>query len=403
MARRRIGRRSRYKNRRQPDEEKLNHSASKNRSIAQAIQHPSAETLTPDILQSLQQTHGNQFTAQLVQRQVYGDSATNQTDLKALIPIDKFIEYVEQVEKAYPKDTPEQILTRIRQEYYSGLAFTRLIPNAPHHERKKSYSYYGGQTTTLEPRKMSSSKVEKEAYSHLTAHADENAKGDNPSPYIVMPDKTRVDVGHMLLGLDALLHPGTSAPFSSYDVPEIDPSSWVADLGIGAVWAEIHERTGEPPDNAPKKLSSSNIDEYYEMSAPEEDLLGDVDSFGMHEQWQEQADQSLSQVLRAYYLGTSTQPEKGIDKRWQTFCKANGLAYTLSGSKIEWDENSRKEYIERLNEFNDLFSEGSFWSFVGALGEWTQKEQDWKYTEYVLDKFLDWVAEHLQNELAAEK
>src|SRR5262249_36995586 len=65
-----------------------------------------------------------------VQRQIVSDSSTTTvtSNPKALIPLAQFIQYVEAVEKAYPSDKPTDIITRIRVQYYSGLAFETLIP-----------------------------------------------------------------------------------------------------------------------------------------------------------------------------------------------------------------------------------------------------------------------------------
>lgn len=57
-----------------------------------------------------------------------------------------------------------------------------------------------------------------------------------PSPYFYDTTATRIDLGHLLLTVDALLHPRADTPYSDFPVPAIDPASWVADLGIGAVW-----------------------------------------------------------------------------------------------------------------------------------------------------------------------
>src|SRR5205085_2725155 len=142
-------------------------------------------------------------------------------------------------------------------------------------------------------------------YRHLTAHADENAIGDNPSPYILLPDGRRADVGHLLLGVDALLHPRTVWPYADYGVPNIDPSSWVADLGFASMWMTQHEESGHSPPGAPVYPSTPNMDAYFRASAPDEDLLGDVESFGVQEQWGRMAGANLSAVLRAYYFGST--------------------------------------------------------------------------------------------------
>ncbi|MGP1680423.1 MAG: eCIS core domain-containing protein, partial [Burkholderiales bacterium] len=60
-----------------------------------------------------------------VQRQ-YSSSSAKVSDPNAVIPVEDFIKYVEAVERTYASDSPDQILTRIRQQYYSGLAFDAL-------------------------------------------------------------------------------------------------------------------------------------------------------------------------------------------------------------------------------------------------------------------------------------
>jgi hypothetical protein len=44
--------------------------------IQRAIDNPSSETLTPDVVQSLQSSHGNQFVSRLIQRMEDGNAAT---------------------------------------------------------------------------------------------------------------------------------------------------------------------------------------------------------------------------------------------------------------------------------------------------------------------------------------
>lgn len=66
-------------------------------------------------------------------------------------------------------------------------------------------------------------------------------------------------------------------------MPNIDPSSWVADLAIASVWMTEHEESGSPHGdvvNPPRRTPDLNT--YYDKSALVEDLLGDVDSFGLH-------------------------------------------------------------------------------------------------------------------------
>ena len=163
---------------------------------------------------------------------------------KSLIPVADFVRYVEEVEKAYPNDTPAEIVTRMRLLYYNGVTFTQLLGNSRMVDPDRANDSGGG--LGFNSRQVSPSAMSKDTYDRLTAKADENAVGDNPSPYIVMPNCDRIDVGHMLLGLDALLHPGSGEPYKTYNVPTIDPASWVADVGTAVVWMEVHKKTGKP-------------------------------------------------------------------------------------------------------------------------------------------------------------
>jgi hypothetical protein len=339
----------------------------------------------------------------LIQRQIVSDSSPQQatSDPKALIPLAQLIRYVGAVEKAYPSDTPTDLLTRIRVQYYNGAAFESLIPDA----------HYDDAYWVLHPdirfsisRTMDKGRIDKvdpDAYGHLTARADENRIGDNPSPYVVMPNGDKIDLGHLLLGFDALLHPRAGDPFQSLGVPNIDPASWVADLGIAAVWMTQHEESGTSPSDAPRKLVSPDLDAYYRMSAPQEDLLGDVDAFGVDDQFASAANQTLSQVLRAYYLGNAAQ-SAGMNQRWQSFCRKNGFGYVRSGNSITWKPHTRLEVIRRVNAFNDLYGAGNIgaiWNMVKTKAGAAIPRREWPHTPAVVDRFLAWVKTHLEAEL----
>jgi len=243
-----------------------------------------------------------------VQRQIYSTEPAGKSDPNALIPLKDLITYVKAVEDAYPQDTPQQILTRTRTRYYSGLKFEQLIPGAPHTQpsnRMMTIEHGMSIPAPDDPRRLDR-RIGEAAWSHLTARADENAKGDNPSPFIVMPDKSLIDVGHVLLAVDALLHPITSIPFSSYGIPNIDPADWVADMAFADIWTEQHERNGVPPEDARKKPAKPDFNTYYEASAPDADLLGDIDAYGIAGKAKEAPAQRLSLVLASYYGSETT-------------------------------------------------------------------------------------------------
>ena len=336
-----------------------------------------------------------------IQRQeIYGGSSGDptQSDPRAEIPIRDFITYVEAAEAGYSNASNQEIITRIRQEYYSGIAFDQLIPGAPTHTLHTYYSPYGGGATAVR-NTLNRNRMDDTAYDHLTAHADENSVQDNPSPYIVLDNGEKLDVGHMMLELDALIHPGAGAPYTTYGVPNIDPSSWVADLGIAAVWMQHHEDEGEQHGDAPRNIANPDMDEYYDMSAPIEDIIGDVDSFGVYGEYQADPNAPLSTILRRYYLGENGQAGS-INRRWQTFCQMNGLHYTNNGGTITWSQASINTYIERINRFNTMYAAGMFGSGWETATFWSDPDiTEFRHTETVLQRFLDYLKPKVEAEL----
>jgi hypothetical protein len=221
--------------------------------------------------------------------------------------------------------------------------------------------------------------------------------GDNPSPYLALPSGEQVDVGHVFLTADALLHPETSAPYTSYGVPNIDPASWAADVGIASVWLSLAE-DGSPDSRAPSNPTPPSADAYWRMSAPEQDLLGDVDGFALKGQMSTHPQQRLSEALRAYYLGQAGSTA-GVSRRFQIFCAANGLTYRRDGGSITWDTAWRTPTIERIDRFNTLYAAGTAGALYGSVVGPTRR--NWPHTGEMLDRFLNWLKPRLETELRA--
>jgi hypothetical protein len=304
------------------------------------------------------------------------------TGPEAVIPVDRFVGYLEEAERAFPGDSPADLLSRIRNTYYSGFLVSQLLPDSRAH---------GARTLHGNPR------LGRTAHRHLTARADENGVGDNPSPYVLLPSGEQVDIGHLFLGLEALLHPRTTVPFSTYGVPNIDATGWVADVGMASVWTTKHAQ-GAPDPRVSCRLAAPDRDAYYRMSAPDADLLGDVDVFAMRAQWALAAGQPLSAALRAYYLGRPGRPA-GTRWRWRAFASVNRLAYDRAGGRVAWDPAWWHGWVGRIDRFNDVYGAG----FAGSLwGTLTRPAcRAWPETPYMLAHFLAWARPRLQAELAA--
>ncbi|WP_017663710.1 hypothetical protein [Baaleninema simplex] len=333
-------------------------------------------------------------------------ASAGQTDPQAIIGIERLIDLVEEVEESYPDDTPAQIVTRIRQLYYSYLGFDELLPNADNTERLNRANIRAGAAQYTERRIvrpqsesqgefriLGQSGVSQETYDRLTAKADENAQGDNPSPYILLENGEQVDLGHLLLTLDALIHPGSSSPFTDYNVPTIDPASWVADIGISSVWMSYHLMNDRPHPEVKADIESPNVDAYYNASAPEEDLLGNADGFGLFKDWD---NSPLSVVLRRYYLGEQGSVQPGQSRRWETFCRLSQFVVS-EGNRLVWIAD-RNQLIQRINNFCDLYFYGKLSAEITMLTGHRRPPRSWSYTGTMLDKFLEYVRRNLINE-----
>jgi hypothetical protein len=303
------------------------------------------------------------------------------TGSEAVIPVDRFVAYLEEAERAFPEDSPADLLSRIRNTYYSGFLVSQLLPDSHAH---------GGRTLHGNPR------LGRTAHRHLTARADENGVGDNPSPYVLLPSGEQVDIGHLFLGLEALLHPRTTVPFSAYGVPNIDATGWVADVGMASVWTTRHAE-GAPDPRVSRRLSVADRDAYYLMSAPDADLLGDIDVFAMRAQWALAAGQPLSAAMRAYYLGRPGRPP-GIRWRWRAFASVNRLVYQRAGGGLAWDPAWWPGWVRRIDRFNDVYGAGVGGSLWGTLTR--PASRVWPETPYMLALFLAWAQPLLEAELA---
>jgi hypothetical protein len=280
-------------------------------------------------------------------------------------------------------------------------AFDQLIPDAPAFDLESNSSMGAADDMgrfTVVPRDLGT--VPAASRGRLLAHADENAVGDNPSPYLQLPSGERIDVGHLLLAADALRHPRTASPYQEYAVPNIDPSSWVADVGIASVWMTRAEE-GAPHPDAPRNPTPPAATAYFLMSAPEEDLRGDVDAFGLEQQWRAHPE-PLSAVLRRFYLGGAAAPGSGgpgSASRFQVFCARNGLTFRRNGTGIAWDPVWRGPMIARIDRFNDLYNAGGSGAARAMITGGTT-HRSWPRTPEMLDLFLAWLKPRLEAELA---
>lgn len=346
----------------------------------------------------------------------------NQTNPLALVTVDEFIAAVEKVEAAWSNETTEDIITRIRRLYYPGShgwnflkgmtqkeAFDKLLPDAPNYYYPTVFDYDDPAGDPIERVVDRSVLRDDEAYAILTAKADENGIRDNPSPYIFVPGRNEmIDIGHVLLTLDALLHPRSESPYVDYGVPTIDPASWVADVGIGAVWMQGE---GGYEGYYPKRLENirldlseeQKLDEFYKASAPEADILGDVDGFGLFDRFNTDSrrNKPLSVHLKEYYRRIGDDVGFSYEKRWNTFANSYQIKQIRDKSGLydgtfdidELTEETKTMWVNRIDNFNNLFGDGGVRATLGLHKNW-----EWSYTRAMFNRFLAYTQDQLNKE-----
>jgi hypothetical protein len=324
-----------------------------------------------------------------------------------IIPIREFIRHVEMVERAYPTKSPQEILTMIRSLYYGSPAgtpgFDLLIPDAPNTGAVEMCTDSEG-SRCEEPvgtcvcvyaqgLAMDVSQL-RSAVSRLRQHADENEIADNPSPYIEV-GAALIDVGHLLVGVDAILHPRTEDPFRSHGLTSAPgPATWEGDVGAGMVYLAEHRANGRKSPDV-KGNPSPTVESYYRNSAPMSDILGDVDAFGMASLV---GPQTLSTALRSYYVSESGGSPRYQYNRWAGFCAAVGLTYIQLGNTITWTPAARQLVITRITAFANLFQGRTRGLRAMTLGI---PPGTWPEAGNFVDLFLSDVKSGLEQEIAA--
>jgi hypothetical protein len=120
-----------------------------------------------------------------------------------------------------------------------------------------------------------------------------------------MPDGRDIDVYHLFVGLDVLTKKTRSVPFFTIDLgPNYSAATWAGDIGAGAADATISKLEPIFRDDwaklNPNTTDSERLEHYYNTRAPESDLLGDIDAWGVHALRVGKMD-TIEKLLTSYY------------------------------------------------------------------------------------------------------
>ena len=336
--------------------------------------------------------------------QIQPPKALTSGSFSGTIGLADFLAAVRDAESAYAQLTPTEIISSIRQLYYGTTPFQLLLPASVGAEQK--YGYYPF-PVLLKPKSIAI----------LRARADENGSRDNPSPYLMPSSQPNaaVDIGHQVLTIDALLHPRADDPFLAYKIPNIDPASWIADLAIAAYWNEVFTSGGiaalyqnaefitltgaDDPDALRKRIKAAGsltLDDFYEWSAPETDLLGDIDGYCLYDLHSKDQKLPFSALLESYYATTTPV----VKKRFSIFCLATRINYDHSTKDWHNADVIRGQWTPRIDRCVDFFL-SSIWAMLKTTYIATPPPPPKSYpsSNLVLGKFLTWLKARLQAEL----
>jgi hypothetical protein len=133
------------------------------------------------------------------------------------------------------------------------------------------------------------------------------------SQIVRMPDGLKVDVYHLLVGLDVLPRKVENKTYKGFALGQnYSAATWSGDIGAGAAdacigqdkdWEAANNIPALPDQNRGKFLDKIN-ERYYTTRAPESDLLADVDAWGADRIRSKAGSSStIESILQAYYTG----------------------------------------------------------------------------------------------------
>jgi hypothetical protein len=180
-----------------------------------------------------------------------------------------------------------------------------------------------------------------------------------------MPDGERVDVGHVLAGLDAINHPASVAPLGMYEIASnVDAVTWTGDLG--SVLAEVlfqQIRRDRP-------LTNAEVQQQIDLCAPPQDMLGNVDAYviGAAYDISPSADRRVSDILQGYYCEPAGLARS---RRFTTFALTVGLGALKQGSftaERAWLHRNEIDVAHAAALYVGAISELARWALPYAVG-----------------------------------
>ncbi len=204
------------------------------------------------------------------------------------------------------------------------------------------------------------------------------------------PDGKWVDVSHILVGLDVLRAADRPVYIGgTYIGHAYAAATWAGDIGAAAADATLRW-SKEWEKRNPKATETERIQLYYGTRAPEWDLLGDLDAWGIHALRSPDLD-SIDKLLASYYQNIWVE-DLG---RTLTTHRQDAIERFLShyGFEIDYDRHIRDYPVLVKQKAKDetrhqIRTFGSIWMFRHKPFRGSQKPD---YVPDMANRFLYWL------------
>jgi outer membrane protein OmpA-like peptidoglycan-associated protein len=225
-----------------------------------------------------------------------------------------------------------------------------------------------------------------------------------------------VDVGHVFAGLEAMMCPtpdvkinatGQALGLTTVNTANEDFATWGGDLGAAVAARAACERLGAAAatkEDCGKVPGPRELIFYLRLSAPDQDLQGDIDPFAMRAQMsgiacggsrQKTATlpaKKMSEIFDDYYNDPGTALGKAHTNAVHCFLDAIGAQLDAAGKKI----TNRAAIAGPMSVGVESFAEAFYYKIRGTTAD-TGESSLMKivYSRDAVDWFLTWLEKHL--------
>ena len=221
----------------------------------------------------------------------------------------------------------------------------------------------------------------------------------NDAQQVRTPDSKIVDMQHLFVGLDVLTNMKEDHTISEpglYKLPvgqNYSAATWAGDIGAGAAdAAEKFDKEWETQN--PKASRQDRINRYYYTRAPDADLLGDIDAWGIDaDRSKANAPRTVSGLLSQYYGAPAVQSEYGPSFPFNTSKRKSAVerfirhyGFKLGAASLRSQTGPREAMAKQVKIF------GRTWLFKrNAPFKSDNTDEMHDYADEMTGMFLDWL------------